>query len=169
MAWLTDNPCVVHRGTLAFCHFLWMLFNRRVLYWHTKENVKATYWYKMFPGARGSFPGPEFIFLRGITRHLILFLTLFPVLLERLNGLDSLFEFRECKLRCGTWWWKYYLGRSTMPNLSQSRQSPKALVHHRSLEVEGRIPSQLLGRSADAATPHKCALPGLLHDIAAFH
>lgn len=49
---------------------------------------------------------------------------------------------------------------------------PKSLVHHCSLEAEGaegRIPSQLLGRSADAASPHKCALPGLLRDIATFH
>lgn len=43
---------------------------------------------------------------------------------------------------------------------SARRQSPKAHVHHSSLKVQGRIPSRLLGRSADAAGLHECTLPG---------
>lgn len=176
MVWLTDGPCVVYRETLAFCNFFVDVVQKEsdltlLQYWSTKEDVQATYWYKMFPRARISFPSPKFIFLHDIIRYLIFFLALFPVWLERRNGLDSRFEFRGCKLSCGTWWWKYYLGKSTMPNLSQTRKQEVTQSTGPSLlfAVQGRNPSQLLGRSADAASPHKYTLPGLLCGTAAFH
>lgn len=133
-----------------------------------KIDVKVTHWYKMFPQARRSFPSPEFIFLHGITRYLILFSQSYwrdlKVLILFFNsesvswavGLDD-GNIIWVNLRCQT---------CLSP---ASRQSPRAHVHHCSLQVQGRIPSQLLGRSADAASPHKYTLPRLLSDTAAFH